>query len=229
MKKLLIATALSACAVLSVNAQDRQYNEVHFSVNVQKQVANDELHASLSKTFEHTQAKTLANTLNSTANKVLALAKKYPNVKVATGHQHSYPRYDNKGKMNGFVGSVALKVQSQDFEQASEFIAEAQSLMTLGDLTFQVSDKTQQAMQNSLKLELIQKFNEEAKTTAQAFGAKNYKLIKVNLNGNEQNQYYHAPMAMAVSQSSSKATPQEFVGGDSYLQYNATGSIELVY
>lgn len=229
MKAPLMALLLGACTVAPAWAE-RQYNEVNFGVTVQQAIANDEMQATLTKSAEHATTKALANTLNTNVNKALALAKKYPNVKVTTGRQHSHPRYDNKGKMVGFSGSVSINVQSQDFEQVGEFIAEVQQFMVLDGVDFGVSQEVQQATAKALKLELIKKFNDEANLTAQAFGAKSYKLIKVNFN--EDARHYAQPMmmrAMSASVAEAKVAVQEFAGGDSQLEYGATGSIELVY
>lgn len=228
MKKSVCAIIAAFCASSPVLAQQPTYNEVSFDVSIQKTVANDELQATLTKSAEHSTAKALANSLNTASNKALELAKKYPNIKVSTGYHHSYPRYDNKGRIKGFTGSASVNVQSQDFEQASEFIAEAQSFMTLDGLNFGVSDKTKKAMEKDLKRELIQNFNNEAKSTAQAFGAKNYKLVKVNLSGG--GNYYIPPVARTMdAQAKAVAAAPELSGGDSQITYSASGSIELVY
>lgn len=224
-----MVSALMAGLVMPAQAE-RDYNQVSFEVSVEQMVANDELRASLTKTAESTTAKGLANSLNTATNKALNLAKKYPNIKVSTGHTHTYPRYDNKGKMNGFSGSASINVESKDFEQAGEFIAEVQTFMNLNGLDFVVSDEKQKQVEQALRRELIKKFNDEAKLTSQAFGATSHKLIQVELNGGGRYGITVSPM-MAVTQSARKesAVAQDFQGGDSRISHTARGSIELVY
>lgn len=229
MTKLPNAVLLSGLLALGgwvgANAQDR-YNQVDFEVNVQTQVANDEFVATLSKSYEHKNPKVLASTLNEAINQAMAIAKKYPKVQVSTAQTRSYPNYDSAGKMTGFMGSSSLLIKSQDFEQAAQFMADVQSFMTVDGLEFGVSKATKDSKDNGLKLALIAKLKQDANQITQAFGAKSYKFIKVQLNeGNN----YHAPMMQAMSLSSHKVQPQQLQGGDSELIYRAIASIELVY
>lgn len=220
---------LFGLGLTTLTAHAQEYNQIGFEVEVTKTIANDEMTATLTKSASHTNAKTLATTLNTSTNKALELAKKYPSVKITTGHHHSYPRYDNKGKMNGFTGSSSVNIKSQNFEEASELIAELQSFMTLENLDFGVSESTQRAVENELKTQTIDKFGEEARTISRAFGANNYKIVRVDLN-NSNNQIYVSPMLVsydAVAKAES-ATPQQYEGGESRLTYGARGVIELV-
>lgn len=232
MKKFLLSALMGAVAigVASPAMAEQRYNQVSFEVSVEQMVANDELRATLTKSAESATAKGLANTLNTATNKALSLAKKYPSIKVSTGYGHTYPRYDNKGKIKGFAGSASINVESQDFEQASDFIAEVQTFMTLNNLDFGVSAQTQKQVESTLKQELIKKFNDEAKLTSQAFGATSYKLVQVDLNGG--GRYTVSPMmgmAVAEATTDAKAVAQDFQGGDSRISHHARGSIELVY
>ncbi len=218
-----------AGASMQVHAAEN-YNQVSFGVEVVKNVANDELTATLTKSTDHANAKTLANTLNTTTNKALSIAQKYPNVKVTTGRHHTYPRYDNKGKINGFTGSSSVNVQSQNFEEASELIAELQQFMTLENLNFSVSESTQKSVENELKTQTIQKFSTEAKEISHAFGVSDYKLVRVDLN-NTYGGIQVRPMMMkdyAVAEAASSPIPQAYEGGESRLTYSAQGVIELI-
>lgn len=220
---------LLSLALAGTHAHAQSYNQISFNVETAKTIANDELTATLTKSADNANAKTLANTLNTTANKALAIAQKYPNVKVTTGRHHTYPRYDNKGKINGFTGSSSINIQSQNFEEASELIAELQGFMTLGSLDFGVSEATQKAVENELKAQTIQKFTDEAKTISTAFGASDYRVIKVDLN-NAGGRFSVSPvMGYAVAEAKdSSATIQSYEGGESRLNYEAQGVIELV-
>lgn len=225
---LLLTLGMAGASIEAFAAEN--YNQVSFAVEVAKNVANDELTATLTKSADHANAKTLANTLNTTTNKALDIAQKYPNVKVTTGHHHTYPRYDNKGKINGFTGSSSVNVQSQNFEEASELIAELQQFMTLGNLNFSVSESTQKSVENELKTQTIQKFSTEAKEISHAFGASDYKLVRVDLN-NTYGGIRVSPMMMkdyAVAEAASSAVAQTYEGGESRVTYSAQGVIELI-
>lgn len=101
--------------------------------------------------------------------------------------------------------------------------------MTLGSLDFGVSEATQKTVENELKAQTIQKFTDEAKTISTAFGASDYRIIKVDLN-NAGGRFIVSPMmgyAVAEAKDNS-ATIQSYEGGESRLNYEAQGVIELV-
>lgn len=207
-------------------AQAQNYNQINFDTSVSQQIANDELRAKLSKTSQSADAKSLANTINQTLNQALTIAKKYPEVKVSTGQQDTYPRYNKNGTLTGFTGSATLHISSQDFAKASELIAELQSIMTMEDLNFSVSDKTKQSAETTLRQQAIKRFQDEATSISQSFGAKSYKIVNISLNSDTyQRQYEYAPLAAS---SMSKVATQEFAGGDSQLTYRVSGTIELI-
>lgn len=228
MKKFALPLLLGlGLTTLTTHAQE--YNQIGFEVEVAKTIANDELTATLTKSASNANAKALATTLNTTTNKALELAKKYPNVKITTGRNHTYPHYDNKGKINGFTGSSSVNIKSQNFEEASEFIAELQGFMTLENLDFGVSETAQRAVEHELKTQAISKFGEEARTISHAFGASNYKIVRVDLN-NSNNYAYASPVLISYDAAAKveTATPQQYEGGESRLTYGARGVIELV-
>lgn len=208
---------------------EQHYNQISFSTQIEKTLPNDELQATLSKTAQAGDVKTLANTLNNTLNQATALAKKYPNVKVTTGSQHTYPRYNSTGKIIGHTGQATVDVTSQDFNEASEFIAKLQEYMTIDNLSFGVSDTTKKKHKKDIMSEAIADFQQEASFVSQNFGAKDYRLVKVELNHVDVFSNHARPMmAMNESVVSAKVTPQEFEAGESRINYQIAGVIELV-
>lgn len=221
--KPLLATLLS---VLSVPALAD--NQISFNTQIEKTLANDELQATLSKTAQATDVKTLANTLNTAMNYATTMAKKYPNVKVATGRQHTYPRYNSAGKIIGHTGEASINITSQDFAQASELIAELQESMSIDSLEFGVSDATKKAHKKAIMSEAIAEFKDEASFISKQFGASDYKLVKVELNHASITSHYERPVAMMAEASSRKVAEQSFEAGDSRISYQIAGVIELV-
>lgn len=231
MRKQLLRTALLSTLGLSLmhmQAQaEQQYNKISFNTQVSQEVANDEIRVKLSKTTQAGDAKTLASTLNQTINQVLAISKKYPEVKVSTGHQSTYPRYNKNGSITGFTGSASLEIYSQNFTKASELIAELQSVMTIDNLNFGVSEQAKQTAEKNLRQQVIKRFQDEAQSISQAFGVKNYKIINVSLDSSSYQTQHFGGVNLRMA-SSKEVIPQEFEGGDSTLSYRATGTIELI-
>lgn len=228
MKKMQSALVVGILAVIAMPSYAEPiYNHVSFETQVSQKVANDEIHMTLSKTAQANDTNTLANLLSKSANQALEIAKHYPDVKVTTGRQSTYPRYNNSGKIIGFTGSISLNVHSQNFLKASELAAKLQSVMTIDDLSFDVSDQAKQTIEKQLMIQATKKFQDEAKTISQAFGATNYKIVSIHLNN------AHSPVAMPVMALRAKsavadaAIEQNFQGGNSQLTYRITGTIEL--
>lgn len=224
----LCGTLLSLVGLNAYAHEHETASQISFDTEVSQSVANDEIRATLSATLQAKEAKTIASHLNQTINHALTLAKKYPQVTVVTGRQHTYPNYDQDNRMMGFTGSASLEIQSQNFEKASELVAELQNTMTLDELYFTVSDATKSRVEASLIKQVASRFQNEAKQVSTAFGAKSYKIVSVNLNNS--NQYHRgAPMALAAFEApNDKIVRQDFEPGESKISYQASGTIQLL-
>lgn len=228
MKTLSKTLLMSTLLAVSSTALAEDYNRISFNSEVKSEIANDEIRASLSKTAQASTAAAIAKELNSSINAALQIAKRYPEVTVTTGHQSTYPRYDNKNKIIGFTGSVSLDIKSQNFEKASQLIADLQSTMVMENISFGVSEKLRDSEEKRLQLEAIKRFGNEATTISQAFGASSYKIVNVNLGGNN---YYVRPVMAMTSMKAMDAAgveAQNFEAGNTTLTYTANGTIELV-
>ncbi len=228
MKTLSKTLLMSTLLAVSSTALAEDYNRISFNSEVKSEIANDEIRASLSKTAQANTAAAIAKELNSTINSALQIAKRYPEVTVTTGRQNTYPRYDNKSKIIGFTGSVSLDIKSQDFEKASQLIADLQSTMVMENISFGVSEKLRDSEEKRLQLEAIKRFGDEATSISQAFGASSYKIVNVNLGGS--NNYYARPMmaSMKAMDAAAGIEAQNFEAGNTTLTYTANGTIELV-
>lgn len=227
----LLTTTLIASSLLGTTAfaDTPTYNRISFNVEAKQEVANDEMRALLTKTTQAKTAKEIAKTLNTSVNNAIAIAKKYPDVIVETSRHSTYPRYGVNNTIIGFTGSASIELKSQNFEQASQLIADLQTMLTLDDLSFHVSGQTQDAIKKQLTLDAAKRFQTEATTISQAFGAKDYKIVSVQL-GND-NHYYARPLAMQVmSKDASNAGIEKLSieSGKTTIGYNASGTIELI-
>lgn len=229
-KRLAAAFAIGSLltSTAAIANDNHAYNRISFSVNAKQEVANDEMRARLSKTTQAKTAKEVAQTLNSAINDALIIAKKYPEVVVETGRHSTYPRYNTNNTITGFTGSASIDIKSQNFEQASQLIADLQAALTLEDLSFNVSSKTNDDIKKQLTLDAAKRFQEEAVTISQAFGAKDFKIVSVQL-GND-NSYYARPVAMMAmaKEASAGIDVPNFESGKTTLGYDASGTIELI-
>ncbi len=214
---------------LQTSFAEVNYNQISLSSQVSQNVANDELNATLSKTAQAATAGVLNKTLNETLNQAHTIAKKYPDVKVTTGNHSTYPRYNNAGKITGFTGRASIQLKSANLEQAGELLGELQSLLTLDNLSFAVSDSARERIEQEMMIKVAQKFQTDAKTLSQALGAKDYKIVHISLQQQNSHHDYDRFVFSAAKAVAADASAQpELASGESKLGYTASGTIELV-
>jgi predicted secreted protein len=91
---MMLGAALSSSA-FAQDSNQLNYNIVNIQADASRQVANDQMQAVLYIEKSHKQPAELSNQINQLMNQAQALSRKYPQVKVETGAQSTYPIYDN--------------------------------------------------------------------------------------------------------------------------------------
>lgn len=230
-KSFIVMSTASLLSVAAVSAQAAPtgYDQISFQSEVKEEVANDEVRASLYKKAQAPDAKSLAKQLTTTVNSALAIAKRYPTVTVSTGQQSTYPRYDKNDKIIGWTGQANIDLKSTDFAATSQLIADLQSTLVMDNLSFGVSNTKKTAIEQRLMTEASRAFQNQAKTLTQAWDARGYRVVNVNLNAN--NNSYPRPMynmmAAKVEMADASVPSQNFESGNSTITVTANGTIEL--
>lgn len=211
------------------HADSPQYRIVNLQADVVRQVANDEMQASLYAEFNEKDAATLATKLNSTINQASTQAKKYPQIKFSTGNQNTYPIYNDKNQLTSWRGRAEINLNSQDFKATSELIAKLQENLKLQDIRFTVSKEQRQKVEDELFVEASKAFQKRANLLLSPWNASSYELVNLQLN--TQNSY-RPPMMMAmasdaVMSKSSRVESQNYEAGDSEITVIASGSVQL--
>lgn len=225
---LVSGSALLLSALISpAHAEPTGYDQITFQTEVKEEIANDEVRASLYKKAQAGDAKSLATTLNTSINKALAIAKRYPTVTVSTGQQSTYPRYDKNDKIIGWTGQANIDIKSTDFTATSQLIADLQETLVMNNLTFGVSELKKDALERKLMTEASRAFQQQAKNLTRAWDARGYRVINVNLNTGNDN--YPRPMYSSMRATSADASvpSQNFESGNSTVSVTANGTIEL--
>ena len=223
------AACLLTFVMTGAQAAPTGYDQLNFQTEVKEEVANDEVRASLYKKAQATDAKTLATQLNTTVNKALAIAKRYPSVTVSTGQQSTYPRYDKNDKIIGWTGQANIDIKSTDFAATSQLIAGLQETLVMDNLNFGVSDTKKSAIEQKLMTDASRAFQNQAKNLTRAWDARSYRVLTVNLNTNNNN--YPRPMYSSMNMKAEAADAsvprQSFESGNSTISVTAGGTIEL--
>lgn len=232
MRYITLATLIAGTA-LSVNAfaQDTQplnYNLVNIQAEATRQISNDEMHAVLFIEKSSKQPTELSAQINQLMNWAMGIARKYPQVKVETGSQTTYPVYDNDSrKLKEWRGRAEIRLEGTDFRMTSQLISELQQQFQTESINFTVSDAQRKKVENELMVEASKNFQQRAQLLSQAWNKGQYTLVNLNLNTNN---YIPQPLmrsSMAKFAVAEAAPAQDVAAGESKITVNANGSIQL--
>lgn len=224
---LLVASALS----MSAFAQDKEtlnYNVINIQAEATRPVSNDEMHAVLYIEKSNKQPAELASQITQLMNQAMATAKKYPNVKVDTGSQSTYPVYDDNQKLKEWRGRAEVQIESTDFKAMSQLISELQQSFQTQSINFTVSDNQRKKVENELMVEASKNFQQRAQILTQAWNKTHYNLVNLNLNTN--NYIAQPPMRAAFAKmemASADVSGQNVSAGESKISVNANGTIQF--
>ena len=225
---LVLASAFSATAFAQQNEQ-LNYNVINVQAEAARKVSNDEMHAVLYIEKSNKQPAELASQITQLMNQAMALAKKYPQVKVETGSQSTYPIYDNENrKLKEWRGRAEIQIESTDFKAASQLIGELQQNFQTQSINFSVSDAQRKKVENELMVEASKNFQQRAQMLSQAWNKSGYNLINLNLNTSNQ---YPQPIMMRASMAkfsgAEAVDAQDVAAGESKITVNANGAIQF--
>ena len=226
---LVLASAFSATAFAQQNEQ-LNYNVINVQAEAARKVSNDEMHAVLYIEKSNKQPAELASQITQLMNQAMALAKKYPQVKVETGSQTTYPIYDNENrKLKEWRGRAEIQIESTDFKAASQLIGELQQNFQTQSINFSVSDAQRKKVENELMVEASKNFQQRAQMLSQAWNKSGYNLINLNLNTSNQ---YPQPIMMRASMAkfsgAEAVDAQDVAAGESKITVNANGAIQFI-
>ncbi len=222
------AACLLTAMMGSAQAETTGYDQLSFQTEAKAEVKNDEVRASMYKKLQATDSKTLATKLNTAVNNALAIAKRYPSVTVSTGQQNTYPRYDKNDKIIGWTGQANIDLKSTDFAATSQLIADLQETLVMDNINFGVSDVKKEALEQKLMTDASRAFQKQAKSLSQAWDARGYRVVTVNLNtGSNYPRPMYSAMSMKGGAEDASVPAQNFESGNSTISVTANGTIEL--
>lgn len=203
-----------------------RYNTVELQAEAQREVQNDLLNAVLYVEVEDASAATVADAVNTRINEALRSARDSKSVRVRTGNNQTYPVYSKGNTLQGWRGRGEIRLDSTDFQAASELIGKLQARMQLGNISFSVSPETRRNVENELITEAINRFKARAEIIKSALSGRGYKLQRLNIASG-----YNAPqprLAMARAAASAEVAAPGLEGGVSQVSVHANGAIEII-
>lgn len=223
---LLLVALIPAPGALAADAAPPRYNTVTLQADVQREVQNDLLSATLFVEANDATPAAVANAVNRSVNEALRVAKEYKAVRVRSGNNQTYPVYSKANQLQGWRGRGEIGLESRDFEAASALIGRLQSTMQLAGMQFTVAQESRRAVENELITEAIAAFKARAEIARAALGGRGYELQNLNVSSNRPMppQPY---MAMRAQAAQEVASPN-LEGGISVITVSANGSVEII-
>lgn len=225
----LLTTTVLSSSIFAQTAEALNYNVLNIQADATRQVSNDEMHAVLFIEKSNKQPAELSAQINQLMNQALSVAKKYPQVKIETGSQTTYPVYDNNStKLKEWRGRAEVNIESTDFKAASQLVAELQQNFQTQSVNFTVSDAQRNKVENELMIEASKHFQQRAQLLTQAWNKSAYNLVNLNLNTSSS---YPQPVmnrsSMAKFASAEASDGQNVAAGESKITVSASGAIQF--
>ena len=215
----------------SVWAQEvPQRNMVQFDAVASREVANDLAQASLFVELSDADPSRLADKVNQALAAALKMTKQYPAVQLGASTYNTYPLYSHKSnKQEGWRSRGELRVSSKDFAALSKLIAELQSgkglALQLAEVRYAVSEEQRRTVEDALIEEGLTAFQRRAALIQKGMAAKSWRLVNVNVSTSGARPEPRPMMMKAAMMDAAAPAPIE--GGESRMQVNISGSIQL--
>lgn len=203
-----------------------QYRLIQLQADATREVANNQMEAVLFTELNSSSPTSLSQDITRTLNDAMRQAAKYPQVKVSTGAQSTYPVYDEKNKLKGWRARAQIELKSTDFKATSDLITALQDKMQVQSINFSVSDAERKRVENELMVEASQAFQQRAQLLQQSWQASGYELVNLDLNAMN-NERPPIMYAMKARDASAAMESQNVQGGNSQMRVNASGSVQL--
>lgn len=226
MKKSLVLLAGMLLSPLAL-AEDVPYNMVSFDASATQDVVNDELITTLEVIEDGSDPTKLTDMVNKKSAMVLDAVKHFKDIKAETSNYHTQPLY-NEGKIQSWKVTQQVTLETANFDEMSQLIADISSLANIQSMQFRVSDKQAEIIKRDLLNQAITNFRDKAKQITHQFEHNKYELVSLSVDGNNFSPMPVMDRAVYMSaQSSSKRAPAALSGGTNEISVQVRGTIQF--
>ena len=124
----------------------------------------------------------LKNEVSANLNKVLDVAKQYPDIEVQADGILNRVNYNDKGKVEGWVAEGYINLKSKNFTSIEKVLENLGNDVAINNIGFSVSPETMKALEDEMTLAVIKQFQHKAEVVQKGLNAKSYQLVDVQLN-----------------------------------------------
>jgi predicted secreted protein len=212
------------------SAMQETTNIVALSTNASVQITQDLLAIQLAATRDGADAQAVQTQLKTLLDAALAATKAQAapeQMEVRTGNFSMYPRYDNKGKINGWQGTAELVLEGRDFARISAAAGKVQGL-TIQNVSFALSRAARMKAEGELEAQAIASFKTKAERIAKQFGFSSFGLREVSVSSADQGFAPQPRMEMMQARGAAMAdaaVPAE--AGKTLVSVNVSGTVQL--
>ena len=200
------------------------FNLVTLNAQAERDVPNDLLTAVLAAEPEGADPAQLADTVNRTMQRALAVAQGYRGVRARSGNYQSFPVHD-KGRIVRWRVRQELRLESSDLAATSELIGKLQASLVVTGMHLSVSAEARRQAENALISEALAAFDDRARVVRDAMKAKGYRVKEVQISGGDQPRPMIGVAARAMSAES--VAPPAIEAGTTRITMSVTGTIQL--
>lgn len=200
------------------------------SASASTEVAKDLMAVTFSVTRDGADAGVVQSALKQALDAALAEARKAARpreVEVQTGNFSLYPRYAQKGGINGWQGTAELVVQGRDMEAISQLGGRIQT-MTISRVAYGLSREAQEKVEAEVSAQAVKRFQARAAELARQFGYGGATVREVNVSSTEPGMSPIAPkmyMRAAPTAAADEALPVE--AGKATVNVTVNGSVQM--
>ena len=183
MKLKALSLALLALPITSFASEpvSHQPTDVSFSVEAEKEVERDLLQVSLFYQAEGNDLSALNKTMAEKMNKAIDLAKTQSAVEIKDNSRHTWIRYDNKGKQQGWIARAELTLESKDSQVLSTLVHELDGVLAIDRVSASISREKLNSLENELTKEALAKFKDKALLLQESLQMKGYTIQNLEI------------------------------------------------
>lgn len=228
----LLGGALSVLLASGASAQTvapQPQGVLNLTATATVDVPRDWMTLVLSVSKEGADANAVQNQLKVAVDTALVEARKQAKpgqLEVQTGSFSIYPRYNNKGVINGWQGSTEVQIQGRDMASIGQLTGKI-ATMTIANVNYSVSRETREKMEAEVTALAITRFKNQAQLQAKAFGYGGYSLREVSV-AYDAPEGGHPVMMAEMRMAKADAAPAMPVeAGKGSISATVSGSVQL--
>ena len=229
----LLVAGVAFGAVTAAHAQGgalpAPQNVLNLQASAAVEVTKDILAISFTATRDGSDAATVQAQIKQALDAALAEARKAARpqqLEVRTGNFSMYPRYSQKGGINGWQGSAEMTVEGRDMPAIAQLAGRIQT-MTIARVSYALSREAQEKVEADVTAQAIRAFQQKAAEAAKQFGFSNVAVREVHLQTSEPQGGGMPKAYMRSAAMAAEDAPLPVEAGKGTVTATVSGSVQM--